>query len=80
MTNTERIQANNANLRECIETAEALPDMGEPFAGEYTIIPTADEAQILKTSQKVMTKDLTIEKIPYYEVSNTTGGKTATIA
>lgn len=28
MTNTERIQANNASLRECIETAESLPDAG----------------------------------------------------
>ena len=28
MTNTERIQANNASLRECIETAENLPNAG----------------------------------------------------
>lgn len=28
MTNTERIQANNAELRECIEIAENLPDVG----------------------------------------------------
>lgn len=28
MTNNERIQANNAELRECIEIAESLPDAG----------------------------------------------------
>lgn len=28
MTNTERIQANNAELRECIELAENLPEAG----------------------------------------------------
>lgn len=28
MTNTERIQANNAELRECIELAESLPEAG----------------------------------------------------
>ena len=28
MTNTERIQANNAELRECIQMAENLPDVG----------------------------------------------------
>lgn len=28
MTNTERIQANNTKLRECIEIAENLPDAG----------------------------------------------------
>lgn len=27
MTNTERIQANNAELREAIELAESLPDV-----------------------------------------------------
>lgn len=30
MTNTERIQANNADLRECIETANSLPDAKNP--------------------------------------------------
>lgn len=35
MTNTERIQANNAQLRECIETANALPDA----SGGYSDIP-----------------------------------------
>ena len=34
MTNTERIQANNAELREAIEMAESLPDVGE--GGEPT--------------------------------------------
>ena len=29
MTNTERIQANNAELRECIEMAENLPEAGD---------------------------------------------------
>lgn len=28
MTNTERIQVNNAELQECIELAESLPDAG----------------------------------------------------
>ena len=28
MTNSERIQANNAELQECIEIAETLPDSG----------------------------------------------------
>ena len=47
MTNTERIQAHNAELRECIEMAEKLPEAGgvaepviEPLAitenGTYT--------------------------------------------
>lgn len=39
MTNTERIQANNAELREAIEMAESLPDVGE--GGEPT--PTQEK-------------------------------------
>ena len=34
MTNNERIQANNAELRECIEIAESLPDAVEPVEDE----------------------------------------------
>lgn len=34
MTNTERIQANNEELRECIETAEKLPEAGEGGSGD----------------------------------------------
>lgn len=50
MTNTERIQANNAELRECIEIAENLPDAGtgaEVVLQEKTVTEngevTADE-------------------------------------
>lgn len=43
MSNTERIQANNAELREAIETAENLPD-----AGSGGVSFTTDETLTLK--------------------------------
>jgi hypothetical protein len=53
MTNTERIQANNADLRECIELAENLPNAGG--GGEST--PTQE-----KTID--ITENGTVEVIP----------------
>lgn len=41
MTNTERIQANNAELREAIELAENLPDAGGGGVAEPVIEPLA---------------------------------------
>ena len=82
MTNTERIQANNAELREAIEIAENLPDANtsdyEVYEGSYKVTP-AVSSQTLDTSNKLMQADVLVEKIPYAEVSNNSGGKTASI-
>lgn len=82
VTNTERIQANNAELRKAIEMAETLPDVsvdsGDPYEGEYVITPKVNE-QTLPTKQKVMLDDMTVLAIPYAEVTNVSNGKTVTI-
>ena len=80
MTNTQRIQANNAELREAIEMAENLPDTTdfEVYEGPYQVTPMIS-SQTLDTSNKLMQTDLVVEKIPYAEVSNNSGGKTASI-
>lgn len=44
----------------------------EDYIGEYTIRPKVEE-QIMNTRDKRMIKDLKIEAIPYYEVSNQNG-------
>lgn len=51
----------------------------EPYEGEYAVTPTV-EGQKLKTANKYMSDDLTIEAIPAYEVSNDSGGQTFYIA
>lgn len=50
----------------------------ENYNGEYVVIPKIEE-QTMKTRDKRMTKDITIESIPYYEVSNIQNGKTIII-
>lgn len=83
MTNAERIQANNADLQECIDIAESLPDANisteaEPFDGEYTVTPKVTE-QIMATKNRLMLNDVTVKSIPFFNVSNTSGGNTVYI-
>ena len=48
------------------------------YSGEYEVTPKVT-SQILETSQKVMNNDVTINKIPIFEVSNSSGGITVSI-
>ena len=47
----------------------------EYFNGDYEVIPKI-ESQSLETKDKLMSKDVLIKSIPYYEVSNPAGGTT----
>lgn len=49
------------------------------YDGGYTVTPLADGEQTLLTKGKYNTRDITVEKIPYYEVSNDEGGTTINI-
>ncbi len=49
-----------------------------PYEGEYEVTPKF-EAQTLHTADRLLTKDVIIEEIPYAEVSNNSGGTTVTI-
>lgn len=51
----------------------------EPYTGSYQITPKVTE-QRMPTAQKLMTQDVTVKAIPYYDVSNTSGGSTVYIA
>ena len=42
---------------------------GDPFEGDYSVTPKV-EAQTMPTKEKVMLDDVTIEPIPYAEVTN----------
>lgn len=56
-----------------------VPTLGvETYAGAYEFIPKV-EAQVAETAEKYMESDLTVCAIPYYDVSNTTGGSTVYI-
>lgn len=49
-----------------------------PYIGDYEVTPKVT-AQTLDTENKCMTEDLIIKEIPYFEVSNLTGGNTVYI-
>ena len=49
------------------------------YRGEYEVTPKAAEAVILDTKYKTMIDDVTVKKVPYFEVHND-NGKTAYIA
>lgn len=45
----------------------------ETYSGEYEVIPKADEGTMLLTKNKLLTDNVTVTKIPYYETSNPDG-------
>lgn len=51
---------------------------GEEYSGEYVMTPKVRE-QIMQTKDKVMTDDVTIKSIPFFDVSNNSGGTTVYI-
>lgn len=50
----------------------------ELYNGNYSITPQID-SQVLNTSDKLMSKDVTVKAIPYYSVSNEYNGETVII-
>lgn len=50
--------------------------VGEKYEGAYDVTPSTYTDKVLTTQNLVMTKDVTVRKIPQYEVSNEAGGTT----
>ena len=72
--NGMELKAQFKNLQKVTVTGDV-----DPYEGEYVITPKV-EAQTMPTAQKLMTKDVTIKAIPYFDVSNSSGGSTVYIA
>lgn len=53
--------------------------VGEKYEGDYDVTPSTYNDRVMATRNLVMTKDVTVRKIPQFEVSNTAGGKTLII-
>ena len=49
------------------------------YAGETTVTPKVADEIILPTRDKIVKDDITVLKIPQFEVSNTSGGYTLII-
>ena len=51
---------------------------GEAYTGAYEVTPDVVK-QVLPTAQKTMSRDVTILEIPFFEVTNNSGGTTVSI-
>ena len=63
---------------EFCEIHELIPNGVEEYNGGYSVTPRVDE-QLLCTAKKFMVEDVTIKAIPFYNVSNNSGGNTVYI-
>lgn len=63
----------NPEREDCTDDGSA-----ETYNGSYVVIPQVDE-QFMYTQGKYMDDDVNIKAIPYYDVSNATGGSTVYI-
>jgi hypothetical protein len=77
-----KIKDNTCGLLAILDAVNELPSADtaeyEVYDGTYQVTPMVT-SQTLDTSNKLMQSDVVIEKIPYAEVSNNSGGKTASI-
>lgn len=51
----------------------------EEYTGYYDIIPSTYDVQTLETENKLLSDNVTIQRIPQFEVSNVSGGATLII-
>ena len=76
-------ELNAAGICGCVNTANMTGTIGngivkydsstELYTGEYNVVPKAAEEQRLPCAGKRMEKDVTVQRVPYYETSNDTG-------
>nr|DAH86925.1 MAG TPA: hypothetical protein [Caudoviricetes sp.] len=65
---------NTANMTGTIGNGIVKYDSStELYTGEYNVVPKAAEEQRLPCAGKKMKKDVTVQRVPYYETSNDTG-------
>lgn len=65
----------NADMDAVIEV-----NISETYQGEYIVMPSLTEETVLRTNGLLMTDDVTVKEIPYYETTNQSGGTTVYIA
>lgn len=51
----------------------ASSETHETYNDKYTVVPSASEDITLDTSNKIMERDVTVFKVPYYQTSNVEG-------
>lgn len=62
-----------------VEKAVTVGVAGKTYEGSYDVTPTVD-GLTMNTKEKYMKENVNVMPIPYYDVSNTSGGTTVYIA
>lgn len=52
----------------------------DTYTGTYSVVPQANQEVVLSTANKLLTRNVTVQEVPYYETGNEQGGYTAYIA
>lgn len=71
-----KMTVSRRNIAMTIGEAKLVYVGGEIYEGDYDITPKTSEPVKLPTEGKLLVDDVTVRKIPYYEVTNETGGLT----
>ena len=71
--------SSKSSLSGKVTVGTIFSDNTPPYDGEYEIVPSAKDEVVLKTTNKLMLADVQVKKIPYYDVTNSTGGSTVYI-
>lgn len=74
------MRVEDPSVKMTVGAARLIYLSGEPYEGEYEVTPKVETETVLPTAQKLLARDVTVHKIPYYEVSNNSGGLTIYIA
>lgn len=71
-----KLSQNKGNLYGTLSTRSSSAEI---YEGAYTVHSEAHAVQTLPTANKKLTKNITVEKIPYFETTNLSDGITAYI-
>ena len=65
-----------------ISASMSIPEYvgATPYEGAYEVTPVMNNNIVLETEGKMMQDDVTVKKIPHYEIENESGGTTVYIA
>jgi hypothetical protein len=55
------------------------PESDSEYNGEYEVTPLVDKETTLLTAKKIMSRNVVVKQIPYYETSNESDGATVYI-
>lgn len=62
-----------------VDSATVVYTGGELYTGSYEVTPKVAQSTVLETTNKILAKNVTVKKIPQFEVSNEANGKTLII-